>query len=167
MGRIWRVQAGLQTTIQRPRLSWKRYVGKQDPCASSFEKHREQLRPSTFRDKHDTTVPRNSLAVDTPVHSRFNACRAYARAQVILKGGQLLQFHMARDGVDAALQYPTRYLAADNFTMEVDIRLNRYIAQTQASRYAHGYRYAKGDGFAACAHRLSCVIIHTLRERES
>lgn len=55
------------------------------------------------------------------------------RGQVILKGEHLLQFHMARDSSDAALQYPTRYVAEDNFTLDVDIRLNRYIAQTQAS----------------------------------
>ncbi|CAB1112949.1 unnamed protein product [Ectocarpus sp. CCAP 1310/34] len=50
---------------------------------------------------------------------------------VVLQGEHLLQFHMARDSTDAVLQYPTRYLAEDNFTLETDIRLNRYIAQTQ------------------------------------
>eukprot|EP00903_Cladosiphon_okamuranus_P017641 g16248.t1 len=51
---------------------------------------------------------------------------------VILKGEHLLQLHMTRDDFDAALQYPTRYRAEDNVTLEVDIRLNRYIAQTQS-----------------------------------
>lgn len=53
--------------------------------------------------------------------------------QVVFQGEHLLQFHMARDSTDAALQYPTRYLAEENFTLETDIRLNRYIAQTQVS----------------------------------
>lgn len=57
--------------------------------------------------------------------------RAAKCVQVILKGDYLLQFHMARDDSDASLQYPTRYLAEDNVTLEIDIRLNRYIAQTQ------------------------------------
>ena len=51
---------------------------------------------------------------------------------MILKGEHLLQFEMARADSDATLQYPTRYRAEDNFTMDVDIRLNRYIAQAQA-----------------------------------
>ncbi|CAM9656283.1 unnamed protein product [Ascophyllum nodosum] len=50
---------------------------------------------------------------------------------VILKGQYLLQLHMARDSSDAALQYPTRYLAGENVTLEIDIRLNRYITQAQ------------------------------------
>lgn len=53
-----------------------------------------------------------------------------------MKGEHLLQLHMARDGFDAALQYPTRYSAEDNITLEVDIRLNRYIAQTQVRKGA-------------------------------
>lgn len=54
--------------------------------------------------------------------------------QVILRGEHLLQFHMTREGYDAALQYPTRYRAEDNVTLEVGIRLNRYIAQTQVRK---------------------------------
>ncbi|CAM9090652.1 unnamed protein product, partial [Laminaria digitata] len=50
---------------------------------------------------------------------------------VILQGEHLLQFHMARDSDDAALQYPTRYRAEDNTTFDTDIRLNRYLSQTQ------------------------------------
>ncbi len=51
---------------------------------------------------------------------------------MILKGEHLLLLEMARDDSDATLQYPIRYRAEDNFTMDVDIRLNRYIVQTQA-----------------------------------
>ncbi|CAM9257644.1 unnamed protein product [Scytosiphon promiscuus] len=64
---------------------------------------------------------------------------------VILAGEQLLQFHMARESADESLQYPTRHFAADNFTNEVDIRLNRYIAQTQASRHARGHLKGGSD----------------------
>lgn len=54
-------------------------------------------------------------------------------SQVILQGDHLLQFHMARDSSDAALQYPIRYRAEDNTTFDTDIRLNRYLSQTQVS----------------------------------
>lgn len=53
--------------------------------------------------------------------------------QVVLKGEHLLQLHMARESSDVTLQYPTRYLAEDNVSLEIDVRLNRYIAQAQVS----------------------------------
>lgn len=52
-------------------------------------------------------------------------------SQVVLEGDHLLQFKMVRDSSDAYLCYPTRYTAEDNATFDVNIRLNRYIAQTQ------------------------------------
>lgn len=58
----------------------------------------------------------------------------HTRLQVVLKGEHLLQFDMARDSSDAALHYPTRYLAEDNVTLEVNIRLNRYVTQTQVGQ---------------------------------
>lgn len=90
------------------------------------------------------------VVLDASVHLQLKSCGICLSAQVILKGDQLLQFHMARDSDDAALQYPTRYFAADNFTMEVDIRLNRYIAQMQARRYAH--LHEKAESFATPAY---------------
>lgn len=51
--------------------------------------------------------------------------------QVILKGDHLLQLHMARESSYVTLQYPTRYLAGDIISLEIDIRLNRYTAQAQ------------------------------------
>lgn len=61
--------------------------------------------------------------------------RHTVHVQVVLNAEHLLQFHMARDNLDSSLQYPTRYLAEDNTTFAIDIRLNRYVAQTQVWRY--------------------------------
>ncbi|CAM9202218.1 unnamed protein product [Choristocarpus tenellus] len=52
---------------------------------------------------------------------------------VMLEGESLLQFHMVRDSESTVLRYPTVYEVDDNSTATISIRLNRYIAQTQAT----------------------------------
>lgn len=126
MGRVWRVQSGLQAKRRRPRLPRERYCGEKLPACTRNAKHAHASVGSYATRTLQTRVPWCELLLLSM--GRLN--------QVILKGEHLLQLHMARDDFDAALQYPTRYSAEDNITLEVDIRLNRYIAQTKVRKGA-------------------------------
>lgn len=85
--------------------------------------------------------------------------------QVVLQAEFLLQFHMARDSSDSSLQYPTRYLAEDNTTLDVDIRLNRYITQTQASLNLVSFtrRYAAKNRCYFFPSFMRCMLLSEIK----
>lgn len=94
---------------------------------SAFAKYHPKAVCQMLQDNRVCT-PKKNASDDTVRHVNMASA---PHAQVVLNAEHLLQFHMARDSSDSSLQYPTRYLAEDNTTFDIDVRLNRYIAQTQ------------------------------------